>query len=105
MAGVVTDVGQMEVAANHVQTVNSQLQGTINSLKGRCEESSSAWQGGAQTAFMNLMARYGDASRRMQESLDEIAVKIRENGKGYDAAEQANQDAIHAAGASGSLDI
>jgi hypothetical protein len=51
------------------------------------------------------MVRYNDASRRMQDSLAEIAVKIRENGKGYDAAEQANQDAIHSAGASGSLDL
>ncbi|WP_072687336.1 WXG100 family type VII secretion target [Rhodococcus marinonascens] len=105
MAGVVTDVGQMEAAANHVETVNAQLQSTINGLKGRCEESSSAWAGGAQNAFQALMVRYADASRRQQESLADIAVKIRENGKGYDAAEQANQDAIHSAGNSGSLDI
>lgn len=105
MAGVVTDVGQMEAAANHVETVNAQLQSTISGLKGRCEASSTAWAGGAQDAFQALMVRYGDSSRRLQDSLAEIAVKIRENGKGYDAAEQSNQDAIRAAGNSGSLDI
>ncbi|MEV0945860.1 WXG100 family type VII secretion target [Rhodococcus sp. NPDC049939] len=105
MGNLETDVQQMEAAVNHVETVNSQLQGAISRLKTRCDESAASWQGGAQKAFMDLMVRYGDASSRMHASLDEIAMKIRENKKGYDATEQANQDAIHAAGASGSLNL
>ncbi|AOW92102.1 hypothetical protein BFN03_03635 [Rhodococcus sp. WMMA185] len=105
MAGVVTDVAQMQAAAGHVEDVNAQLQATINGLKDRCEASRESWEGSAQAAFAQLMVRYGDASRRLQQALDETATKIRENGKGYDAAEQANMEAIHAAGASGSLDL
>jgi WXG100 family type VII secretion target len=96
----------MEAAANHVETVNGQLDGTIRSLKSRCEGAAgNFWEGGASVQFQSLMNRYDEASKRLHTSLDTIAQQIRDNGKGYDAAEQANQDAISNAGASGQLDI
>ncbi|WP_245672696.1 WXG100 family type VII secretion target [Aldersonia kunmingensis] len=103
--GVTTDVAAMEAAASHVETVNGQLDATIRGLKARCEGSAGNWEGGAATQFQNLMVRYEEASKRLHTSLDTIASQIRANGKGYDAAEQANQDAISQAGASGALDI
>ncbi|MCX5043931.1 WXG100 family type VII secretion target [Aldersonia sp. NBC_00410] len=104
--GVTTDVAAMEAAANHVETVNGQLDGLIRSLKSRCEGAAgNFWEGGASVQFQSLMTRYDDASKRLHQSLDTISQQIRANGKGYDSTEQANQDAIHSAGASGQLDI
>ena len=105
MAGVITDFAAMNTAASHVDNVNAALTTTINQLKGQCEGARPAFQGGAGDQFQILMTRYQESSNKLHQALAEIAVKIRENGKGYDAAEQANQDAILAAGNSGSLDI
>ncbi|EOM74647.1 esx cluster CFP-10 protein [Rhodococcus rhodnii LMG 5362] len=90
----------MEASAGHVEDVNAQLQGIISSLRGRVEGSRASWQGGAQVAFQTLMTNYDDASRRLQETLQSIADRIRENGKGYDAAEQENLQAINSVGSS-----
>ena len=104
--GVTTDVAAMEAAASHVETVNGQLDATIRSLKSRCEGAAgNFWEGGASVQFQSLMTRYDEAAKRLQSSLDTISQQIRANGKGYDSTEQANQDAISHAGASGSLDI
>jgi WXG100 family type VII secretion target len=103
MASVITDVAQMEAAAGHVESVDAELQGIINGLRGRAEASAASWQGGAQVAFQSLMTRYDDASRRLQESLADIAERIRANGKGYAASEEANAQAIGSVG--GSLNL
>ena len=103
--GLSTDVAAMNTAADHVTQVNEQLQGTINNLRTRCEGAAGNWEGGAAVKFQDLIVRYNDASNRMRESLVTISDQIRQNGKGYDESDQANQDAITQAGASGGLDI
>lgn len=105
MAGVITDFAAMNNAASHVDDVNATLNSTINQLKAHCESAAPSFQGSAGTQFQSLMVRYQEASNKMHQALGEIAVKIRENGKGYDAAEQSNRDAIASVGNTGSLDI
>ncbi|MBJ8338610.1 MULTISPECIES: WXG100 family type VII secretion target [Antrihabitans] len=103
MAGVITDVGAMEAAAGHVETVNGQMQRYIADVRAQAESSGAAWKGDAGTAFRLLMTQYDEASVKIQRSLQTIADRIRENGKGYDVAEQANQEQIHSTGASSQL--
>ncbi|NLG54979.1 MAG: WXG100 family type VII secretion target [Rhodococcus sp.] len=103
MSSVRTDVAAMEASAGHVESINDQIQGRMNSLKGRVESATAFWQGGSSKAFQDLMERFAAASQKHQAALADIADKIRQSGKGYDEAEQANQAAISQAGASGSL--
>lgn len=105
MAGVITDVAAMNAAAGHVEQVNGSLHSIIGALAAEAQGAQPFFKGGAGNEFQNLMNRYNDASKRLNDALAEIAVKIRENGKGYDNAEQTNRDAIVQAGNSGSLDI
>ncbi|WP_308114883.1 WXG100 family type VII secretion target [Rhodococcus opacus] len=93
----------IEIAANHVDTVNGELDTQIRNLRHLVEGSSSVWTGTAQGAFIQLMERYDSSSAKLHQSLADIAGKIRASGQGYDQSEQANLAAIHKAGDSGSL--
>ncbi len=88
MAGVITDVGAMQAAAGHVESVNGELQQLLSGLRGEVEGSRASWEGEAQVSFQSLMQRYDDASRRLHEKLQNIADLIRQNGRGYDTTNQ-----------------
>ncbi|WP_459549347.1 WXG100 family type VII secretion target [Nocardia sp. X0981] len=104
MAGnVTTDLAAMETAAKHVETVNSQLQGELGNVRNIVASSEGAWKGGAAATFLKVMADYDSQSKKLHDVLAEIAVLIRENGKGYTEAEQANQEAFHNSGLSSDL--
>lgn len=95
----------IEAAAKHVETVNGELQTQISNLRNLVDGSGAFWAGDAEVAFKRLMDGYDASSRKVHESLGEIAQNIRKNAQGYDQQEQANLTAIHAAGESGSLTL
>lgn len=106
MAGndkVVNDAAAMETAAKHVEDVNSQLTSEIGNIRNLVAGSASHWKGGASGVFQKVMQDYDDQSRKLHDVLAEIAVQIRENGKGLSATEQANQDRLQQLGASADL--
>lgn len=104
MAGnVTTDLAAMEVAAKHVETVNGQLQSELGNVRNIVAGSQGEWKGGAAATFVKVMADYDDQSKKLHNVLAEIATLIRENGKGYTEAEQANQEAFHNSGLSSDL--
>lgn len=100
---VVADLAAMETAAKHVETVNGQMQTEIARVRDIVAGSQGNWVGAAAGAFVKIMADYDQKARQLSDVLAEIAVQIRENGRGYDAQEQANLAAMNAAGASGDL--
>jgi WXG100 family type VII secretion target len=100
---VTTDVAAMETAAKHVENVNSQLQTEIANVRNIVAGSAGNWEGSAAATFRKVMDDYDLQSRKLHDVLAEIGTLIRENGKGYTATEQANQDALHSLGASSEL--
>lgn len=101
---VINDAAAMETAAKHVEDVNGQLTSELGHIRNLVAGSADHWKGAAQGAFQRIMADYDDQSKKLNDVLAEIAVQIRENGKGFSAQEQANQDRLAALGASGDLD-
>ena len=100
---VTTDVAAMETAAKHVENVNSQLQTELGNVRNIVAGSQGNWEGSAAVTFRKVMDDYDAQSRKLHDVLAEIGTLIRENGKGYTQAEQANQDRISAIGASSEL--
>ncbi|MEU4312650.1 WXG100 family type VII secretion target [Nocardia sp. NPDC024068] len=100
---VTTDVAAMEAAAKHVENVNSQLQTEIGNVRNIVAGSAGNWEGAAAVTFRKVMDDYDTQSRKLHDVLAEIGTLIRENGKGYTATEQANQDALAALGGSSEL--
>lgn len=100
---VTTDVAAMETAAKHVENVNSQLQTELGNVRNIVAGSAGNWEGSAAGTFRKVMDDYDLQSRKLHDVLAEIGTLIRENGKGYSATEQANQDALSSLGASSEL--
>ncbi|MCM6776134.1 WXG100 family type VII secretion target [Nocardia sp. CDC159] len=103
MAGnVTTDFAQMEASAKHVEDVNSQLQAELTRIQGAVD-SAVHWKGDASGAFHGVMVEFQEASKRLNNTLQDIAGAIRQSGIGYTNAEEAIQQSIMKAGASGDL--
>lgn len=75
---------QMQAAAQHVATVNENVQAQLsrlyNQLEPQLEALSRAWQGQAATAFQILMQRWQADARKLSEALTSIGERVRESG-------------------------
>lgn len=103
MSNIIADFGAMEASAKHVENVNGQLATELGTVRTLVEGSQGNWEGAAAGSFRKVMDDYNNASQRLHSALAEIAEAIRENGKGFDSSEQANQESIMKAGNSGDL--
>ncbi|MGW0042893.1 WXG100 family type VII secretion target [Rhodococcus sp. NPDC003348] len=98
-----TTTETMEAAARHVGDVNGDIQGLLSSLQGRLTAVNGVWEGSAKLAFDNLMVRWDDSAKRLNESLLAISENIRANGVAFAAAQDDHVSAIGNAG--GSLNL
>lgn len=93
-------------SAEHVDKVNDQMGAIMRSLKTRCEGAQgNFFDGGAAVQFQQLMERYNGATLKCHQALRDIAEGIRQNGKGYDAAEQTVLETVNAVQNATGLDI
>jgi WXG100 family type VII secretion target len=94
MSGFGTTFQEMEAGANHIDDVNAQIQGYLSSLRGQLAPLPSAWRGAASTAFVNLMARYDENARKIQEALTAIATQVRGANATYVAEEDTHSSTM-----------
>ncbi|PZP88289.1 MULTISPECIES: WXG100 family type VII secretion target [Lawsonella] len=87
MAALNTQTDTMASAANHVVDIAQQVQQEMNGLQMRLGSLDAAWQGSAKMAFDQLMVRWQDSGRRLNESPNSIAETIRANSAAYQAAQ------------------
>jgi WXG100 family type VII secretion target len=80
---------QMQAAAQHVATVNENVQAQLSRLYNQLEPLSRAWQGQAATAFQILMQRWHADARKLSEALTSIGERIRESGVTYAQTDEA----------------
>lgn len=78
----------MEAAANHVRTVNQEIQQQLSSLMGRIEPLASAWKGEAQISFMQLHARWDENAKRLNRALSDIAEAIQQSKVQYQQSDE-----------------
>lgn len=87
MVALNTQTDTMATAANHVVDIAQQVQQEMNGLQMRLGSLDAAWQGSAKMAFDQLMVRWQDAGRHLNESLNSIAETIRANSVAYQASQ------------------
>lgn len=71
-------------AAQHVATVNENVQAQLSRLYHQLEPLSRAWQGQAAIAFQMLLQRWHADARQLSEALTGIGERIRESEKEAD---------------------
>ncbi|MGL4306990.1 MAG: WXG100 family type VII secretion target [Mycobacteriaceae bacterium] len=101
MAGTVgTNLEQMEATAKKVAQVNDEVQALLRGLKGKIDGVGSAWQGNAQSAFMNVSARWDEQAQKLNQSLLAISENISANGKQFASTQEDHVSALNNAGGS-----
>lgn len=98
-----TTTETMEAGARHVSDVNGDIQGLLSSLQGRLTAVNGVWEGAAKVAFDNLMVRWDESAKRLNESLLAISENIRANGAAFASTQDDHVAAISNSG--GSLNL
>jgi len=81
--GFGTTFEEMQAGAQHIDTVNDQINGLLSTLRGNLAPLQGVWRGSASTAFVNLMARYDSSAGRISEALRAIAEQVRGSNATY----------------------
>ncbi len=92
MAGFGTTTQELDTLAKRIIEADEAAQAKIRQVRDAAETVSSAWKGSASTAFQNLIARFDDDARKVQEALRAIAEQISDTSKVYAQNEQAQQE-------------
>jgi WXG100 family type VII secretion target len=95
MAVVSLHQGVHNASAEHVRSVNAEMQQAINRIGDEAEAAMAHWSGSAGGQFQQLMVRYHSAANKLQQVLSQIADGIQQNGKAYDAAEEQNLTSLN----------
>ncbi|WKD59807.1 WXG100 family type VII secretion target [Corynebacterium caspium] len=96
-----TEADVMIAAAGRVDDTNSEVNAELNRLRGVVDGVRSSWVGQAQNSFDQLMVRWNDSARQLQEALDSISGNIRSNARNFDNIEAQNAQAFSAVGGDG----
>jgi WXG100 family type VII secretion target len=86
----------MQRAAQHVLSVNDQVQANLSALRSQLAPLSGAWQGQAANAFQGLMARWDTDARALNEALRGIGEAIQGSGQSYAQAEEHQAQSLSA---------
>lgn len=96
-----TEAEVMVATAGNVDSVNSNVQGELNRLRGVVDSLRGSWAGNAQVSFDNLMERYNVAAVRLQEALASISDNLRSNSHNFSEVEATNSASFDRVGAAG----
>lgn len=94
MAGMHADIAGMEAGAKHIEDVSGQMQQVLGVVRDKVAGTAGNWEGAAAGSFRRVMDDYDAKSKRLADVLQSIATMIRDNGRGYEAAEQDNESAL-----------
>lgn len=89
-------VQQFTDAEGRVTEVRAGMDNNLSTLRDRIEATRAGWQGEAQKAFDNVMMRFDDDARQMNQALQRIGDLLREAGSKYERSEQQQQEILSA---------
>jgi WXG100 family type VII secretion target len=87
---------QFTDAEGKVTEVRANMDANLATLRDRIEATRAGWQGMAQKAFDNVMNRFDEDARQMNQALQRIADLLREAGSKYERSEQQQQEIMQA---------
>jgi ESAT-6 family protein len=94
MAGYEVTAEQLRQIATEMTNKNSELQSELDKFMSAAQGAASSWQGQAATAFQQLSIAFEGDSKKLNDSLLQIAEMVNETEKGYVTQEQAAQDSM-----------
>jgi WXG100 family type VII secretion target len=96
MAGFHGTIPQFTEAEGRVTEVRAQMDQNLSSLRDKIEATRAGWSGEAAKAFNNVMHRFDEDARGMNQALQKIAELLKEAGSKYEKSEQQQQEILQA---------
>ena len=93
MALTVT-AAELDALAKRIMDVDGDTQATLRQVQNAVDTVKSSWRGDAATAFDNLMVRFQDDAKKLQEALRTIAEQIASSADVYSRQEEENKSSI-----------
>ncbi|MEU7784194.1 WXG100 family type VII secretion target [Amycolatopsis sp. NPDC049159] len=87
---------QFTEAEGRVTEVRAGMDQNLSTLRDRIEATRAGWQGEAKKAFDNVMMRFDEDARGMNQALQKIAELLKEAGSKYQRSEQQQQEIMQA---------
>ncbi|WP_082468931.1 WXG100 family type VII secretion target [Sciscionella sediminilitoris] len=95
MAGhMKTGAPQLHQAAKDMENTNKELQTTISSVGRTIESIVESWKGVASGAFQELMNRYLQDAKTLNDSLNEIATQVSGSAAAYEQQEEESKQQL-----------
>lgn len=95
MAGGFTgNVEQFTEAEKRVTEVRVSMDQNLGKLRDNIESTRAGWSGDAALAFNNVMKRFDEAGRGLNQALQNIGDLLEQAGSKYNASEQQQQELI-----------
>ncbi len=94
MSAMEATPAELDALAKRIMEVNETTQGHLRQVRGAAETVASSWKGNAATAFQNLINRFDDDGRKVQEALRAIAEQIASSSEVYARQEEENKSAV-----------
>lgn len=94
MAGFGTTTEELDTLAKRIIEVDEQAQAKLRSVRDAAETVGASWKGTASVAFQNLINRFDEDSRKVQEALREIAAQIASSSEVYARNEAEQESAV-----------
>lgn len=88
------DVVQFTEAEKRVTEVRVLMDQNLGTLRGNIEATQAGWTGEAALAFNNVMRRFDEAGKGLNQALQNIAELLETAGSRYNATEQQQQELI-----------
>lgn len=91
-------ISSLHHASGKVQQHHEDLVAELTALKGEVEAIASNWQGGAHSAFQNVMATIHEHGQKLTGTLHEMGQNIRQNANAYSSHDAEFTSQLNAAG-------
>lgn len=95
MGGYKGEIAEFTRIHGDVNKVNSNLSAELKKLRGNMEQTAGAWEGGAATAFRQLMERFDTNAAKLNDALADIGELLKTAGSGYEAQEEEHSQSIN----------
>lgn len=100
MAGGFTGTPEdFQKAFGDVSEIKGQMDSNIQKLRSNIEATRAGWDGEAGRAFQNVMDKFDEKSRNLNQRLQDIADLLEQSGHKYQAAEEEQQSTVGNLGA------
>ncbi|MFI0468845.1 WXG100 family type VII secretion target [Saccharopolyspora sp. 5N102] len=90
MSEIAVNFGELQQAADDLQTAAQKIQSELDELEGKIQKLVNTWEGEAVTAYQEAQKSWDDEAARMQQTAAQMGVAVNAANDSFQAGEKKN---------------